>query len=533
MSTSTHCLTNPILPGSYPDPSICRVGDDFYMVNSSFEYFPGLPIHHSRDLVNWTLIGHALNRADQCLGATCLTDVQSDGGIHAPTIRYKDGIFYIITTNVYMPPNAPDGFNPCANFIVTATDPAGPWSEPKVIAGAPGIDPDIFFDDDGRVWYVGTHSPSDPAYPSEGEIWLQELDLSTTSLVGERHYLWRGTGGDWVEGPHLYKHKNRYYLMTAEGGTGFYHAVTVACSETITGPYRSNPRNPVLTSRHLSNDYWVNSTGHGDLVELVDGRWYMVCLGIRNNIAQRSNMGRETHLLPVIWEAENPSMPEVVWPVCAPETGKVEQSLPVPFPHAPYQSSADFYDNFAAPTLKKEWIHRRVPDIACFQLLQEKQCLRLWPKATPIENRSQSSLIGFRQTQSFFTYQVEVELSEKMADAECGIGIIQKDDHHLLLAIIRDQNDMQIVVKLNNNTIASTTVPNSLENINLVITCTASGYECGYKICAQPLHTITTLAADALVSKYYTGALCCLYGIALDDEQKSYVDFHDVRFTAK
>ena len=150
-----HSFVNPILPGSYPDPSICRVGDEYYLVNSSFEYFPGLPIHKSKDLINWELIGYGLHLREQCTGPVNLVDVQSNGGIHAPTIRYHDGLFYIITTNVYY--HQQTNTTDFVNFIITASDAAGPWSDPHILEGAPGIDPDIFFDDDGKVWYVGTH----------------------------------------------------------------------------------------------------------------------------------------------------------------------------------------------------------------------------------------------------------------------------------------------------------------------------------------------------------------------------------------
>ena len=297
-------FTNPIISGGYPDPSICRVDEDYYMVNSSFEYYPGLPLHHSKDLVNWQLVGYGLHRPEQVSTVVNLIDVQSDGGIHAPTLRCRDGMFYIITTNVY----TPDGVGQTTefvNFIITAENIEGPWSEPHVIEGAPGIDPDIFFDEDGRVWYAGTHSPEKPNFPGEGEIWLQELDLENWQLTGERHLLWRGAcGGVWAEGPHIYKRDGRYYLMVAEGGTSFNHAVVIAVSDEITGPYLSNPRNPILSSRHLSYDNWVHSTGHADLLELSDGRWYMVALGIRGDEDRLSNMGRETHLVPVVWERE-------------------------------------------------------------------------------------------------------------------------------------------------------------------------------------------------------------------------------------
>ena len=199
---------NPILPGSYPDPSICKVGDEFFIVNSSFEYFPGLPIHKSKDLINWELIGYGLHRKNQCNQKVNLVDVQSNGGIHAPTIRYHNGLFYIITTNVYY--NEIEKTTDFVNFIITSKDAAGPWSDPFVIEGAPGIDPDIFFDDDGKIWYVGTHSPEKPNFQGEGEIWLQELDIINWKLKGERHFLWRGAcGGVWAEGPQMYKKDGR------------------------------------------------------------------------------------------------------------------------------------------------------------------------------------------------------------------------------------------------------------------------------------------------------------------------------------
>ncbi len=286
-------FTNPIIPGFAPDPSIVRVDDDFYLINSTFEYFPGIPIYHSRDLVNWELIGHAIHEPEQA----DLARIKSSDGIHASTIRHNDGLFYVITTNNV-------GGN-MVNFIVTATDPKGPWSDPYVLEGAPGIDPSLLFDDDGRAWYVGNHMPPDPEFPGQAEIWLQELDLESMQLAGERHYLWRGCcQGVWAEGPHIYKKDGYYYLLISEGGTAFEHAMSVAISKDITGPYANNPRNPVLTHRQLSYDYPISGVGHADLVELQDGRWYAVALGWRLVDGEHGILGRETFLLPVIWETE-------------------------------------------------------------------------------------------------------------------------------------------------------------------------------------------------------------------------------------
>ena len=196
-SLGAQTFKNPILSGGYPDPSICRVGDEFIMVNSSFEYFPALPIHKSKDLVNWELVGYGLNRIEQVSGQINLIDVQSNGGIHAPTIRFHNGKYHIISTNVYY--DEIKKIATATNFIITSSNPEGPWSDPIIIKGAPGIDPDIFFDDDGRVWYTGNHQPLDPAFSGETEIWMQELDSSSFQLIGQRFFslercMWRCLG---------------------------------------------------------------------------------------------------------------------------------------------------------------------------------------------------------------------------------------------------------------------------------------------------------------------------------------------------
>ena len=203
-------VKNPILMGFYPDPSICRKGEDYYIVNSSFVYAPGVPIFHSRDLAHWEQIGNILDRPSQLPVAGA--DISD--GIYAPTIRYHDGLFYMITTNV----------THGNNFIVTAENPEGPWSEPYYLGDdAPGIDPSLFFDDDGKCYYCGTRpNPEGVRYNGDWEIWIQELDLKTMKLVGESMAIWKGAVKDciWPEGPHIYKIGEYYYLMHAEGGTG-------------------------------------------------------------------------------------------------------------------------------------------------------------------------------------------------------------------------------------------------------------------------------------------------------------------------
>ena len=304
-------FTNPVLPGFYPDPSICRVGDDYYLVTSTFAYFPGVPIFHSRDLVNWRQIGNVLDRPSQLN----LDGADHSGGIYAPTIRYHQGRFYMITTNV----------THGGNFLVTAEDPAGPWSDPYWLEDAPGIDPSLFFDDDGKVYYTGNRpNPGGMRYNGDCEIYLQELDLKTMRLTGEVHVLWKGAlrKAIWPEGPHIYKVNGYYYLVIAEGGTAHEHAVTVARSEKITGPYIGNPVNPILTHRHLGRDYPIVNVGHGDLVETPNGEWWFVVLASRPYGGYYRNLGRETFLVPVRWENG--------WPVMSPGEGRVLFEYPCP-----------------------------------------------------------------------------------------------------------------------------------------------------------------------------------------------------------
>jgi alpha-N-arabinofuranosidase len=269
-NNNTDHFKNPILSGFYPDPSICRVDTMYYLVTSTFTYFPGIPIFQSTDLIHWKQIGHAITRTSQA-------DFEGLGlseGIFAPTIRYHRGVFYIITTNV------PRG----GNFIITSSSPEGPWSEPFYIHDAPGIDPSLFFDDDGKVYYTGTRpAPEGAKYFGNWEIWLQEIDITRFSLIGNKYSLWRGALTDcvWPEGPHLYKVNNYYYLLISEGGTGHFHALSVARSKDITGPYKGFSGNPILTHRHLGKKYPVVNTGHGDIVQTHNNTWWIVLLASR------------------------------------------------------------------------------------------------------------------------------------------------------------------------------------------------------------------------------------------------------------
>lgn len=304
---------NPILPGFYPDPSICRVGEDYFLAASSFAYAPGVPLFHSKDLASWRSIGHALTRREQLP----LAGAELSEGIYAPCLRHHKGVFYLATTNL----------RHGGNFYVTAEHPGGPWSDPVWLPDAPGIDPSLFFEGD-RCWYVGQREKEGAAYFGDCEIWCRALDLATGRLTGETAVLWDGAlkRAFWPEGPRLYKREGWYYLLIAEGGTGYEHSVCAARSERITGPYQPCPRNPVFTHRHLGRAFPVQNTGHGDLVQTQNGDWYMVLLATRP-LAGCAELGRETFLARVEWEDG--------WPVINPGAGRLLREQPVRLPGAP------------------------------------------------------------------------------------------------------------------------------------------------------------------------------------------------------
>ncbi|HET9055110.1 MAG TPA: glycoside hydrolase family 43 protein, partial [Cyclobacteriaceae bacterium] len=268
---------NPVIAGYYPDPSVVRVKDDYYLVNSSFAYFPGLPIFHSKDLVNWRQIGHAFSRRSQL---TFEKGQNMSHGIFAPTIRYHDGLFYIITTDVYG----------IGNFYITAKNPAGPWSDPVILPEIGGIDPDLFFDDDGRVYIAHNEGPEgEPLYDGHRAIWLWEFDLNNKNVLKNSGRVIVNGGVDiskkpiWIEGPHLYKVNDWYYLSCAEGGTSEDHSQVIFRTKNLAESFVPYEKNPILTQRDLSpaRANPVTSTGHADVVQTQNGEWWAVFLGIR------------------------------------------------------------------------------------------------------------------------------------------------------------------------------------------------------------------------------------------------------------
>ncbi|GAA4718452.1 glycoside hydrolase 43 family protein [Phytohabitans rumicis] len=343
----------------FPDPSVCRVGEHYYLACSSFEYFPGVPIFHSRDLVHWEQIGNALDRPTQLhLPPT----TPSSGGVYAPTLRHHDGRFHLITSNV---PHA-------GTLVVTSTDPAGPWSDPVRLPGVPGIDPDLAWDDEGTCWctYAG--------------IRQVRVDLATGAALEAPRRLWSGTpGAQWPEAPHLYRVGDLWYLLIAEGGTEAGHGISVARGPAPDGPFEPCPANPILT--HRSTDHPIQNTGHGDLIQAHDGSWWLVFLGTRprGGTPGWHVLGRETFLAPVTWVDG--------WPVVGEVGPSMTGGLPAhPLPLPPAR------DDFDGADLHPQWISVRARPALTHSLKDPPGWLTLHAQDRSLDDAS-VTFVGRRQ----------------------------------------------------------------------------------------------------------------------------------------
>lgn len=348
-------IHNPVLPGFNPDPSFCRVGDDFYIATSTFEWYPGVQIHHSRDLVNWTLVGRPLNRKSQL----DLRGNPDSCGVWAPCLSYADGRFWLVYTDVK---RFEGNFKDAHNYIVTAPAIEGPWSDP-VYVNSSGFDPSLFHDDDGRKWFLNmlwNHrtgsiggSPRAPAFDG---ILAQQWDADSGRLVGPVTNIYRGTSLGLVEGPHLFKRKGWYYLITAEGGTGYSHAVTMARSRALLGPYETHPNRHVVSSKDAP-DAPLQRAGHGQVVELADGSTYLAHLcGRPLPGMQRSPRGRETAIQKCVWGEDDWLYLEHGGMVPAVEA-------PAPFPHVEPRPREAVHRSFAGcPALPPEFQWLRTPE---------------------------------------------------------------------------------------------------------------------------------------------------------------------------
>jgi alpha-N-arabinofuranosidase len=419
-------VRNPLLPGCYPDPSICRVGADYYLLTSSFEYFPGLPLFHSRDLVSWEQIGHVVDRP----GQLDFAGIASSGGLFAPTLRHHDGVFWVVCTLVDPQDQARGG-----NFVMTATDPAGPWSDP-VWLDVDGIDPSVFFDG-GRIWMHGTRLAPDPEWFHQTQVWLREFDPVARALVGPEHILWTGAvrGAVWAEGPHLYAVDGSYYLLAAEGGTAFHHAVSVARAVEVTGPYLGCKGNPVLTHRHLGQAVDVVGVGHADLVEAPDGTWWAFALGMRPYGGYHHNLGRETFLIPVQWQEG--------WPVFAPGLGRVPPVVEVPFAGPPMWGVAQGQESGTIRPADLRWTSLRGSAHGFAVPSGEGWRLRMSP--VTLAQAGTPAFLGVRQQHMDVDIRARLQVDPGPGE-EAGIVVRQSEDDHVRLFVTRTDDESTCVM---------------------------------------------------------------------------------------
>ncbi len=426
---------NPILPGFHPDPSIVKVGSDYFLVNSSFGFYPGLPIFHSRDLVHWQQIGNAIDRP----GMVKLDGLGISRGLFAATIRHHGGRFYIINTCI-----------DCGgNFIITAINPAGPWSNPVWLPWIAGIDPDLFIDDDGSAWVVNNDAPAHPAaYDGQRAIWQQQVDLVTLRPLGPRRLLVEGgvhvaDKPIWIEGPHLIKRDGWYYLIAAEGGTASQHSETVYRSRNLDGPYVAGPLNPILTQRDLdaARPWPVAAAGHADFVKGPDGKWWAVFLATRPYDANLSNMGRETFLLPVDW-------PDGGWPVILPQGQPVPRLVPLPVANPRARGQTASLSATSPSGLTPDWIMLRTPHARWFRANAGK--ISLTPQTSLLGGNGNPSFLGKRQREANTALSATLHIGAGTAGRIAGLAVFADERHFLLVGQRRTASGTQIIAMRRN-----------------------------------------------------------------------------------
>ena len=487
---------NPIISGFYPDPSICRVDDDYYLVNSAFNYFPSIPIWHSKDLVNWTQIGNVIDRPSQF----AISGQAMQSGTYAPTIRYHDGTFYMINTLV----------GGIGNFYVTAKNPKGPWSEPVRLPNVGGIDPDIFWDDDGKCYILSCDEPVGRAqYNGHRTIRIQEFDLEQKKSIAEKTVIVDGgtditKNPNWCEGPHLFKINGKYYLMCAEGGTGTAHTEVIFRSDSLRGPYLPWEKNPILTQMNLPNNRpdMVTCTGHADMVQTQNGDWYAVFLGCQPYDGRNYNTGRQTFMLPVTWTNDG-------WPVILPPGTPVPLKVKKPnlttdkAPAVPSTGNITFTDNFDSDSLAFRWIGIRGPASQWWATSKSDKALFLEPRADLFSGQGNPSYLGVRQQNNDFTCTVTMTAQSRTANCVAGLAAFQNESHYYAMNVKIDSGNLSEISieqpagrnrgfdrgrggrggeQTQTNILASEILPDNLKSIDLKIEGAGSVTRLYYKI---------------------------------------------------
>ncbi|MCI2049917.1 MAG: glycoside hydrolase family 43 protein [Lachnospiraceae bacterium] len=405
---------NPIISGYNPDPSICRTGNDFYIVNSSFEYFPGVPVYHSRNLVNWELCGYCLTREEQLRLKGC----KPSGGIYAPTLRYHDGWYFMTTTNT----------SDKGNFIIHSRKPESGWSDPAWVDQG-GIDPSLFFDDDGRVYFTSTGTDDE----GKTAIVMCEVDPFTGEKKSESRAVSTGCGGKFPEGPHLYKIRGRYYLMLAEGGTEFGHMETIQRADRPYGPFVPCPHNPILSHKDDMRGE-ICCTGHADLTEDAAGNWWMVCLGVRPCGAKerlmQHNLGRETFLAPVVWDGDG-------WPVVG-DRGLISLDEEGPLPGIPDPVNRDFRDDFSGSSLSLHYNFLRNPEVQNYVCDAAGKRLILTGTDVTLNEPASPTWIGVRQKDFETVTTVKMTVLRERENMRAGLTAYYNDSYHYEIFLTRE-----------------------------------------------------------------------------------------------
>lgn len=430
---------NPVIAGYYPDPSFCRVGDTYYLVNSSFAFFPGVPLFTSKDLVHWRQLGHVLDRPSQ----DPLDHQAVSGGIFAPAISYNEhnNTFYMITTNVGK-----------GNFFVKTKDPSKGWSEPIYLPKIDGIDPSFFFDKNGKAYIVHNAPVTGQAeYEGQRAIRILKFDVKGDSIIGEPKEIVRGgthlqPHPIWIEGPHLYHIGKYYYLMCAEGGTSTWHSEVIFRAKNPMGPWIENPYNPILTQREgldPNRPDPVTSTGHADLLQSEDGDWWAVFLGCRPYEDDLYHTGRETFLLPVTWKNG--------WPVIL-EKGKAVPTVNEMKPWQrklavkkgePTTGNFTFWDGFHEDQLNPRWIFLRNPS-RFYSLGADGLKIRALP--VKISQRESPSAVFYRQQHTTFTAETRVLFSPETERQLAGFCLFQNEEYHFVFGKTKIGNRTAVVL---------------------------------------------------------------------------------------
>jgi alpha-N-arabinofuranosidase len=505
-------LVNPILTGFYPDPSIVKVGPDYYLVNSTFSYFPGLPIMHSKDLKNWKQIGNVIDRPEQM----DFMGERLTRGLFAPGISYRKGTFYVTCTDIDH-----DG-----NFVVTAKNPAGPWSNPVKIPQVRGIDPSIYFDESTDKAYIIYNSDAPdrkPLYSGHRTIRMYEFDPVKLTVIGEEKQLVNG-GVDlskkpvWIEGPHILKRNGWYYLYAAEGGTSVNHSEVVLRSKDVWGPYVPFEGNPILTQRELPADRKdaITSAGHAQFVEGPDGKWYSIFLAVRPYEGDFYNTGRETFIAPLTWNNDWPMIEHGEKPIAYSYATNIKEVKPKDaFPQSGNFAYTINFDKELDPSL----LFLRTIDKSSYSL-SKKEGLTLKLKPETIMEMGNPSFIGKRQQHLYSTAETELTFTPKSEKEKAGLVILQDEGHFYFLA--KSQAQGKDVLQLYKSIpreksmelLTETPLDSKLAKIGLRITSQGDTYSFYTSTDAKNWKLLKDkLDAKFLSTKVSGGFIGCVYGL--------------------